>query len=324
MPPSEAPSETPGQERCRIFISYKRGAEPDMSLASFLYASLTNQGHRVFKDVDRIPTGSDFAELISSEIAGSDFFIVLLTKASTTQGWVVAETETAKDSEGFAGHPKILPVRLAYTQTLPLRLRAAIGHLHHFELRDTNDNEKLLGALLQAIGAQNGRPPAGDPSPRESPPTSSALSHGEHFIITHNMWQSAGTRESLAGTTIVPVVAGHETSLSVTRANGPGFFRVKVLESGALEVAIWSGANYRRVRSQPRKFITMLEGDTHVWCFARYLPDQSILLKRPDGRKDGIAVTFDEDVVRAVWMITHQRANIHQSFLIVMKQPSAR
>ena len=321
VPPGETPSQAYEREACRIFISYKRGAEPDVSLASFLYASLTSRGHSVFKDVERIPTGGDFAELIASEITGSDFFIVLLTKASTAQGWVVAETEMAKDSGDLARHPRILPVRVAYTQTLPLRLRAAIGHLHHFEWRDTTDNDKLLGALSQAIGAQQSGQPAGDHSPPDSPPDSSSLSHGEHFIITPSMWQSAGTRESVAGTTIVPVVAGQETSLFVTRAKGPGFFRVKVLESGALEVAIWSGANYRRARSQPRKFVTMLEGDTHTWCFARYRPDQPILLKRPDGRKDPIAITCDEDVVRAVWMITHQRETSYERFLIAMKHP---
>ena len=48
--------------------------------------SLTSQGHSVFKDVEKIPTGSDFGELISTEITGSDFFIVLLTKASTAAG----------------------------------------------------------------------------------------------------------------------------------------------------------------------------------------------------------------------------------------------
>ena len=86
MPPTDPPKGMAEQKLSRIFISYKRGAEPDVSLASFLYASLTSRGHSVFKDVERIPTGGDFAELISSEITGSDFFIVLLTKASTAAG----------------------------------------------------------------------------------------------------------------------------------------------------------------------------------------------------------------------------------------------
>jgi len=315
MLPNGAP-DGGAEQPSRIFISYKRDSEPDMSLASFLRSSLLSTNH-VFKDVESIPTGGDFGELIASEITQSDFFIVLLTKASAAGGWVVAETEMARDSEALEGRPKILPVRLAYTQNLPMRLRAAIGHLHHFQWHAAADNEKLLAALVEAMAAHVRREPSGDAS-KEAKSIPSSLSHGQHFIITSAMWHSDGTRESLAGTTIVPVVAGQETSLSVTRAAGPGFFRVKVTDSGALEVAIWSGATYRRMRSQPRKFIPMMEGDTHSWCFEKLTPDAPVLLKRP-GRKDPIVVTFDEDLVRAAWMVSHQRATVLETFLIVMK-----
>jgi len=319
MPPIDPSDVIPAPRSFRIFISHKRDAEPDMALATFLYASLTSRGHSVFMDVEKIPTGSDFAELISSEITRSDFFIVLLTKASTTKGWVVAETVTAVDSEAFAGRPKILPVRVAYTQPLPLRLRAAIDHLHHFQWHDPADSEKLLGAMSEAIAGHVWPEPSGDTAGPTPTPPSTSLSHGEHFIITEAMWQSDGVRESVAGTTIVPVVAGQETSLAVTRTAGPGFFRAKVLPTGALEVAIWSGAQYRPVRSQPKKFVTMMEGDTHQWRFAKLAPHEPVLLKRPSGRKDPVVVTFDEDLVRAAWLISHQRGAIHESFLIAMR-----
>jgi len=307
-----------GRSPARIFISYKREAEPDVSVAQFLYGTLTRQGHRVFKDVEKIPAGDDYAELIAAEITQSDFFIALLTRASTRQGWVPAEVEMARDSADHSGHPRILPVRLAFTQPLPLRVKAAIGHLNHLEWRNPEDSEKLLGALLDVIDSLHPHGGDGTGAVAASP---SRLARGEHFIVSEHMWHAGGSREVLAGTTIVPVLPDQETSLSVTRAAGPGLFRVRVAESGALEVAIWSGAAYRRVRSQPRKFITMLEGDTHAWCFARYLPDQSIALKRPDSRPDPIVVTFDQAVVRAAWMITHQRGSLHESCLIVMKRP---
>ena len=164
---------------------------------------------------------------------------------------MVAETEMARDSENIAGHPKILPVRAAYTLTLPLRFRAAIGHLHHFEWRDSTDNETLLAAILAAMAEQEVREPVADTSPSAAPAVSS-LSKGKMLSSTQrsSLWQPGRTRESLAGTTMVAVVAGEETSLSVTRATGPGFFRVRVLSNGALEVAIWSGAGYRRVRNR--------------------------------------------------------------------------
>ena len=314
MVANERSGESAAAERRRVFISYKRATQPDASLASFLYDSLVSQGHSVFIDVEISP-GSDWSEQLSTEIRSADFFIVLLSEASAApQGFVGAETMMARDSQAITGHPKILPVRLAYTRNLPLRLSAAIGHLQHFEWRDPADNDVLLMTLLQAIGK----------SERSDAEPTSLLLRGDHFIVTNSMWHSTGARESLAGTTIVPVTAGQETNLAVTRTTGPGYFGVKVLESGALEVAIWKGANYRGVQSEPGRFIAMLEGDSHAWRFARHTPDEAIVLRRPDGRKDPIVVTFDQEIVRAVWLITHQRGTDRESFLIVMKESSAQ
>ena len=96
--PRSGPDDTPAPPAVRIFISYRRGADPDQSLAQFLYDSLTSRDHYVFKDVEGIPTGGDYADVIASEITRSDFFVVLLTKTSAQRGWVIAETEMAKDS----------------------------------------------------------------------------------------------------------------------------------------------------------------------------------------------------------------------------------
>jgi hypothetical protein len=71
MPPREerlsyprcGPEETAAPPAVRIFISYRRGADPDQSLAQFLYDSLTSRAHRVFKDVEGIPTGGDYADV---------------------------------------------------------------------------------------------------------------------------------------------------------------------------------------------------------------------------------------------------------------------
>ena len=288
--------DSPASERCRVFISYKRDAGLDTSLASFLHEVLESHGHHVFIDVE-IPAGSDWSELISTEIRDSDFFIVLLSETSTApNGFVIAETIMARDSEAAAGHPRILPVRIAYTKALPLRLSAAIGHLQHFEWRDASDNDVLAKTLLQAL-----RKPGGS----EAKPTS--LLRGDHFVITGSVWQAAGPREALAGTMIVPVTSGQETSLAVTRAKRPGFFGVKVQESGDLEVAIWKGTHYRQVQSQPGQFITMLEGDSHGWCFVKHRPDQPLLLER-HGRPQGSDCRHLRSRPRARCLDDHTRA----------------
>jgi hypothetical protein len=295
---------------CRLFISYKRDCQPDESVAAFLAASLARQGHRVFID-DKTALGDSWSDLIETEITSADFVVVLLTKASVAPGYVVAETLLARECERRTGRPRILPVRVAYSSILPLYLSGVIGHLHYFEWSALADNDVLLAELLRAIG----RHPQGVTRP-------TALLRGDHFIVTESMWQSSESLESLAGTIIVPLRDGEESSLPVTRAKGPGYFGLRVLNTGALEVAIWKGANYRAVESQPGQFVEMLQGDFNRWCFARHKPHESILLKRPDGRKDPIVVTFDQDVVRAVWTITHQRGSRFESFLIVMKDPA--
>src|SRR5262245_32881616 len=303
MTPAEGSST--GASAARIFISYKRDVEPDCSLAQHLYDSLLGQGYRVFKDVEGIPTGADYSKLIEREIIASDFFIVLLSKASVAHDWVAAETVMAKNGADGAGHPRILPVRVAALEDLPLLFLATIGTLQYSTWRDAADNEKLLGELIAIVGTHAGA-------------AASRLVRGVHFIITERLWGAGGGRESLEGTTIVPVLAGKETGLSATRGAGPGTFGIKVLAGGALEVAIWSGADYRRVQSRPRKFVTMLEADTHTWCFARYQLDQPVLLARPG--RDPIVVTVDPAGAAAVWMITHRRLSLQERFLVVMRR----
>ena len=319
----------------RVFISYKRSVEPDTSLASFLYGALTNRGHRVFKDVDNIEVGDEFEELIGGAITGSDFFIVLVTKAAMTGRWVIAETEMAVDSQTHTGHPKILPVR-ADTAGLRLRFRAAIGDLNHFEWRDVKDNDGLLAAIIESMAERPETPLSSAPLPPskpasaksldtvlpESAPVEDDLSTSEH-VIGRGLWQLNRARQVLGGTMIVGVAADEETSLSATRAAGLGFFRVRIVKDGALEVAIWSGASYRRVQSRPREFIRMMQGDTHGWCFARHGPDESVLLGPPSGNDKPITVRFDTAIVKAAWSIVHKRTTAEEKFLIVMKDPQA-
>lgn len=304
------PAEPPGR---RVFISYKRDAPADRTLAVFLRDSLERHGHSVYLDLE-IPPGADWSSWISSKIRNSDAFIVLLSEASAADhGFVLAETVMANESYGGSGHPKIIPVRVAFTKNLPLRLNAALGHLQHFDWRDQFDNDVILPAVLEAIGV-----------PSDASAAVSFLERGEHFIVTASLWKLAGARPSIAGTAIVPVVAGEEASLAVTRAKGPGFFGVRVLDGGALEVAIWKGAAYRTVHSEPGQFVSMLEGDTHGWCFTQHPPAGAVLLARPDGRKDRVVITFDTECARAVWQISHQRNSHLEHFLIVMKDSSAR
>ena len=306
LPPGE-PAPPAGR---RVFISYKRSVEPDASVAAFLREALGREGHSVFIDVEMVP-GTDWQELISAQIREADFFVVLLSKASLARGsFVPAETLIAHDRYEQSGSPRVVPVRLKHTQDLPLQLAGKIGHIHDIRWRSSGDNDAALAKLLEAIGPAATRP--------------SALKRGDHFIVTPALWMAGGARENVEGTTIVPVTAGTETQLAVSRANRPGLFLVRVLADGGLEVAIWKGSAYRPVDSRPGSFVKMLEGDSHLWCFAQYAPDTCVLLERGGGRRDPIVITFDREQVQSAWRITHQRGTQHEGFLVVSRHLAAR
>ena len=150
MAANEVPADPRAPERRRIFISYKNGTLAQTSRwrrfsfkRSRARVTMSSSTSRFL----RAPTGRNS---FPAEIRSSDFFLVLLSKASTAQGFVLAETVMARESEAVVGRPKILPVRVAFTKNLPLRLSAAIGHLQHFEWRDSADNDALLVTLLEA------------------------------------------------------------------------------------------------------------------------------------------------------------------------------
>ena len=307
MPTVELPGDATAAKACRIFISYKDDTEPDKTLASFLYKTLKQVGHDVFKADERMRPADEFSEVISGWIQSCDFFIVILTEASMEggRGWVAAETEMALKSSNAKGHPQIVSVLANVEPPLQMRFEAAIGHLHHFHWQNVAHNEKLVAAVLAAIAEKKRQEPA---------------LPGRRVYITESHWRSGRNRESLAGTTLVPVVAGEETTLSVTRAGGPGSFRVRVRKGGELEVAIWSAAQYRRVADQPGKFVKMIENDNHIWCFERPKLNDALLLQSPSGSEEPVVVSFDTAVVKAVWRIAHERVTSQEErFLIVAK-----
>jgi TIR domain len=321
-----------------VFISYKRGAEPDTTLANFLHDALKNGGHDVFMDIKRVRDFDVYGEEIDAAIVRSDFFIVILTNEACKSGNIAAEAELAVYGETNAGHPRILPVRASYTEPLTFRLRAAVGHLNHFEWRDTSDNERLLEAILYAIArsqppkvlwpqVQQGPEVNLNPvlvMPSAPPPSASHLPSvspsAKGAVIGGDLWESAPARQLLGATMVVGVRAGEEASLPVTRSAGPGFFRARIQGDGALDVAIWSGADYRRVQSQPGEFIRLVQDDHHTWCFAKHQPQESVTLKHRPGTVEPIAASFDTAIVKIAWTIVHRRGPTEENFLIVSRE----
>lgn len=136
----------------KVFISYKRNTEPDEPLALYLCRFLEEHGHTVFID-QKIEIGVEWGREIQTQIETSHFLLVLLSKASVDSEMVVEEVKYAHQRQKTYDHPRILPVRLAYTGTLPYRLSACLEPLQYALWQSASDNEPLAQAILGAINS---------------------------------------------------------------------------------------------------------------------------------------------------------------------------
>jgi hypothetical protein len=143
----------------RIFISYKRSAKPDSTLAKLIFDQLTEAGHVVFID-QKIKIGQVWGKRIEQEIEVSDYIVVLLSELAVQSEMMIKEIEHAYWQHHHNGKPKLLPVRVNYTGVLPYPLNNYLNHIQYAEwLSHTPDNTVLLmSQLLAAIGCDNELP----------------------------------------------------------------------------------------------------------------------------------------------------------------------
>lgn len=132
--------------RKRIFLSYKRGAEPDEALALKLYEALRLK-HDVF--IDQImPVGSKWRERIQRELETCDFLVALLSVSSAHSEMVEYEISTAYQlGRSRGGTPSILPVRVAFTAPFEYPLSAYLNPLNWAFWHNETDTQPLLGEL---------------------------------------------------------------------------------------------------------------------------------------------------------------------------------
>ena len=136
----------------KVLISCKRNVEPDEPLALYLYRFLEEHRHTVFID-QKMEIGVEWGQEIQAQIEASDFLLVLLSQASADSEMMAEEIEYAHQRGKTYGQPRILPVRLAYTDPLPYRLGAYLEPLPYALWQSESDNEPLAQAILEAINS---------------------------------------------------------------------------------------------------------------------------------------------------------------------------
>ncbi len=161
----DLPAAEPKPQTKRIFISYKRHAEPDEAVALISYKrhaepdeavalqvfqALSPQ-HQVFID-QTMSVGTHWAERIETEISQADFLIIFLSSHSVHSEMVEVEVKMAHNlAQVQGGHPVILPVRLAYRQPFQYPLSAYLNHINWAFWEDAADTPRLIDELKQAV-----------------------------------------------------------------------------------------------------------------------------------------------------------------------------
>jgi AAA-like domain/TIR domain/CHAT domain len=134
----------------RIFISYKRNAEPDETVALQVFQALSQQ-HEVFIDQAML-VGTPWAQRIEAELRQADFLIVFLSERAVHSEMVEAEIATAYRLAKEQGrHPLILPVRLDYREPFQYPLSVYLNGINWALWSGNEDTPKLIEELKRAI-----------------------------------------------------------------------------------------------------------------------------------------------------------------------------
>jgi len=129
---------------------YKRHAENDEHVLKLLERRLRAMGHDVF--VDRhLSIGVDWAKTIVERIRASDVVIPLISPHSMHSEMLEYEMQAASEAFHVHGKPRILPVRLAYTDALPQVLAGLTDHIQYELWNSPADDESLVEAIQFAI-----------------------------------------------------------------------------------------------------------------------------------------------------------------------------
>ena len=147
--PVEETSPSSADDRPRLFISYKRGVEPDEPVAVEIFQALS-QDYDVFID-QTMTVGTRWAERIEAEIRQSDFLITFLSAHSVHSEMLLGEIETAHHLSQKQGRPTILPIRLAYRDPFVYPLGAYLNGINWAFWDSPIDTPRLLEELRQAI-----------------------------------------------------------------------------------------------------------------------------------------------------------------------------
>ncbi len=139
------------RQKARLFISYKRDAQPDQKIVEYLIDNLTDLGYTLFIDTETLRAGEDWLKRIDEELKESDFLVVLLSAASADSEMVQSEVHRAYEYRKLNGNPRVLPIRVAFDKMLPYSISAFLNPLQYIIWNGESDNDRVAREIMQAI-----------------------------------------------------------------------------------------------------------------------------------------------------------------------------
>jgi class 3 adenylate cyclase len=134
----------------RVAILYRRSAQPDEHLVELLEKELPGRGYEVF--IDRhLSVGVDWAREIESQVRNAYAVVPLLSAASVQSEMLAYEIQTAHEEAGRRGKPRLLPIRVAYTDPLPQAMEPILGPLKYALWNSPEDDGPVVEELVWAL-----------------------------------------------------------------------------------------------------------------------------------------------------------------------------
>lgn len=129
-----------------FFISYCRADGEDIAVG--LSKQLNEKGYSVFIDIESIRAGSDFAQSIIDAISNCDYFIPIITEATSKSQWVMKEISFAF-SQAESRATQIIPI--VATEHLDDVLRFYLATIQQIRIKQNVELSIAVNEIVEQI-----------------------------------------------------------------------------------------------------------------------------------------------------------------------------
>ena len=145
-------STPPGEsEPMRVVLLYKHYLPSDQHVLDLLEDALPRLGYQLW--IDRhLTLGVQWAKEIEQKIRSAHAVIPLLSEESSRSEMIGFEIENAHEAaQQQHGVPKLLPIRVRYTDALPEPLAGILDPIQYFLWEEPRDDERVVAEVLSAL-----------------------------------------------------------------------------------------------------------------------------------------------------------------------------